>query len=92
MEEAPGYQNSNILNGRPAPCATSYVVGREDKRTNNRTMLPSLNNNAAAGYRGPVKLELLECAGLLILKGLCEQKPNWDFQRGRSGNAPSPSP
>ena len=43
----------------------SYMVGREDKRTNNRTMLPILKNNAAAGYQGPVKIELLEGAGLL---------------------------
>ena len=28
--------------GRPAPFATCYMVGREDKRTNNRTMLPTL--------------------------------------------------
>ena len=91
MEEAPGYQNSNILNGRPAPCAMSYVVGQEDKRMNNRTILPTLRNNAAAGYQGPVKIELLKGAGLLILEGLCERKPNWDFQRGRSRNAPSPS-
>ena len=34
--------------GRPAPFATSYMVGREDKSTNNRTMLPTLKNNAAA--------------------------------------------
>ena len=39
--------------GRPAP---SYMVGREDKRTNNRTMFPALKNNAAAGYKGPVKV------------------------------------
>ena len=49
---------------RPAPFATSYMVGREDKRTNNRTMLPALKNNAAAGYQGPVKIEVLTDAGL----------------------------
>ena len=41
------------------------MVGREDKRTNNRTMLSTLKNNAAAGYQGPVKIELLKGAGLL---------------------------
>ena len=51
--------------GRPAPFASSYMVGREDKRTNNRTMLPALKNNATAGYMGPVKIELLKEAGLL---------------------------
>ena len=49
---------------RPAPFAPSYMVGPEDKRTNNRTMLPTLKNNAAAGYQGPVKIELLKGAGL----------------------------
>ena len=30
---------------RPAPFVTSYMVGREDERTNNRTMFPALRNN-----------------------------------------------
>ena len=30
-----------------------------------RTMLPTLKNNAAAGYQDPVKIELLKDAGLL---------------------------
>ena len=51
--------------GRPGPFAKSYMVGRENKRTNNRAMLPTLKNNAAAGYKGPVKTELLKGAGLL---------------------------
>ena len=51
--------------GRPAPFAASYMVDREDKRTKNRTMLPTLKNNAAAGYQGPLKIELLKGAGLL---------------------------
>ena len=41
------------------------MVGQEDKRTNNRTMFPALKNNAAAGYQGPVKKELLKGAGLV---------------------------
>ena len=41
------------------------MFGREDKRAINRTMLPGLKNNAAAGYQGPVKIELLKGAGLL---------------------------
>ena len=28
-------------------------------------MLPTLKNNAAAGYKGPVKIELLRSAGQL---------------------------
>ena len=52
--------------GRSAPFATSYMVGREDKRTNNRTMLPTLKNNTAAGYESPVKIELLKGARLLF--------------------------
>ena len=51
--------------GRPAPFPTSYMVGLEDKRTNNRTMLPTLKNNAAASYTGPVKIELSKGAGPL---------------------------
>ena len=49
---------------RPAQFAMSYMVGRENKRTNNRTMLPALKNNAAAVYNGPVNLQLSQ--GLLI--------------------------
>ena len=51
--------------GRPALFATSYMVCREDERANNRIMLPALKNNAAAGYQGQVKIELLKGAGLL---------------------------
>ena len=58
--------------GRPAPFATSYMVGRENKRTNNRTMLPTLKNSAAAGYKGPVKKELLKGAGLLFSRRLAD--------------------
>ena len=36
-----------------------------DKRTNNKTMLSTLKNNAAAGYKGPVKIDLLKGAYLL---------------------------
>ena len=42
------------------------LVGQEHKRTNNRTMLPTLKTNAAAGYPGTVKIELLKGACLLI--------------------------
>ena len=41
-------------------CAYMYVVGQEDKRTDNRTMVPAQKTNATAGcLRGPVKTELL---------------------------------
>ena len=49
------------MEGRPAPFATSYVVGRED----NRTMLPTLKHIAAGGYQGPVQIEVLKGGGLL---------------------------
>ena len=55
--------------GRPAPFAMSNMVGQEDNRMNNRTMFPSLKNNADAAYKGPVKIELLEGAGLLAKRG-----------------------
>ena len=60
-------EKCEILLGRPAPFATPYMVGREDKRTKNRTILPTLKNNAAAGYQNPRKIELLKGAGLLVL-------------------------
>ena len=62
MNLVPGKFNSSVARskGRPAPFATSYMVGREDKRTNNTIMLPALKNNAAAGYQGPVKKEAFE--------------------------------
>ena len=50
--------STSLSNG--ATCtATSYMVAREDKRKNNRTMF-----NAAAGFKGPMKTELLKGAGL----------------------------
>ena len=55
---------ASIASGRPATIATSHMVVREDKRTNNRTMLPALKNNAAC--QGPVKIELLKGTGLPI--------------------------
>ena len=55
------------MTGRPAPFATSYMIGWENERTNNRTMIPALRNNAAAGYQGPVKTKLLKCADLLTM-------------------------
>ena len=52
-------------NGRqPVPFGTSWMVGREGKRTNNRTMLPALKNNAATGYQDPLKIDLLKGADL----------------------------
>ena len=48
------------LAGGKASFATSYMVGQEDKRTNNRTMFPTLKYDAAAGYKDPVKIELLK--------------------------------
>ena len=43
------------------------MIVLEDKRTNNKTIIPTLKNNAAAGYQGPVKIEILKGAGLLPL-------------------------
>ena len=54
--------------GRPASFATFYMVGREDKRMNNRTMFPVLKSNAAAGYKRPVPIELLNGTGLISYK------------------------
>ena len=49
------------IDGQPAPFATCYMVGPKNKRT----MIPTLKNNAASGYQGPVKIELLKGADLL---------------------------
>ena len=38
---------------------------KETKEINNRTLLPTLENNAVACYQYPVKIELLKGAGLL---------------------------
>ena len=51
--------------GQPARFTTSYMVGQKYKRMKNRTLLPTLKNNAAAVYLSPVKIELLKGAGLL---------------------------
>ena len=32
--------------GRLVPFSTYYILGREDKRTNNRTMFPTLKTNS----------------------------------------------
>ena len=50
--------------GRPAPFSTFYMVGREDKRANNRTMISTLKHNAAAGYQGPAKIKVLKGGGV----------------------------
>ena len=39
------------VGGCPAPFATSYMIGQEDKRTNYRTMFPALKTNAGADYK-----------------------------------------
>ena len=59
----------------------SYMVGREDKRTNNRTMIPTLKNNAAASYQGPVKKELLEGAVLLHFRGSQSRALLWSLSK-----------
>ena len=56
--------------------AMSYMVGGEDKRENNRTVLPILKNSAAAGYKGSVKVLLLKGAGLLQMCGLTYDFPD----------------
>ena len=79
--------------GRPAQFATSYMVGRENKRTSNRTMFPTLRNNAAAGYKGPVEIKLLKGAGLLgATYTVCNVLHGWS--RGQKNeqwnNVPNP--
>ena len=49
----------------PPPPPLKSAHDGEDKRTNNRAMLPTLRNKAAAGYQRPVKIELLKGVSLL---------------------------
>ena len=56
------------IKGRLTPFARYSMICQGDKRTNNTTMLPTQKSNAAAGYQGPVKIE--------ILKGLLTLQPN----------------
>ena len=52
--------------GQPAPFTTSNMVGREDKRTNNRMMLSESQSNAAAGFKSSVKIKLLKSVDLMV--------------------------
>ena len=57
--------------GRPAPFLTSHMVGQEDQKNEQQNNVPNLKkNNAAAGYQGPVKIELLKGAGPLEIIGI----------------------
>ena len=46
--------------GRPAPFATSYMVGLDNKTANNIAMLTTLKSYVVKVYQGPVKIELLK--------------------------------
>ena len=56
---------TKVNGAKPELFTTSYIVGLEGKRMNHRTMFPALKNNAAAGYKGSVKIELLKGVGQL---------------------------
>ena len=56
----------DLLKGRRAPFAKSYMVGREGKRTHNRTMLPSPKNQCSCRLQGSSENRALKGAGLLI--------------------------
>ena len=52
---------------------------------NSRTMVPTLKNNAAVGYQGPVKIELLKSTGLLKIPTtnthiLMQETNEWGYQ------------
>ena len=64
-KSAYGVSASCYESGRSAPFATTHIIGREDKRTNNRTMLQDTKNNAASAYLGPVQTDCRKGAGLL---------------------------
>ena len=57
-------------------------------------MLPTLKNNAAAGYQGPVKIELLKSAGLLRATcTVCNVLHGWSREQKNEqhNNAPNPT-
>ena len=62
------------------------MVGQEDKRTNNRTMFPTLKNNVAASYHAPVEIELFKGAGLLW-KSVCIGSYSLLYQYGAVYNS-----
>ena len=63
------------------------MIGREDKRTNNKTMLSALKINAVAGCQGPAKSEPLKDAGLLGLRACCMRRQEMFRQvHGQSNN------
>ena len=52
--------------GRPAPFATTHIIGRENKRTNNKTTRLETKRSGAAGYLGLVQTDRRKGAGLLF--------------------------
>lgn len=56
-----------VLVGRPAPFATSHIIESRGQRNEQQNKAPRHKNNGAAGYMGPVKIELRTDAGLLVL-------------------------
>ena len=78
----------------PASFAASSMVSREDKRTDNRTVIPALKNNGAAGYQGPVKIELLKSACLLgATCTICNVLHGWSREQKnkQQNNVPNPT-
>ena len=52
--------------GATCAFATSNIIGRESKRTNNKIIpLDIKKNSGAPGYQDPVKIDLRTCAELL---------------------------
>ena len=82
---------SNYFAGRPAPFSTSYMVGREDKRTNNRTMLSTLKSNAAAGYQDPEKIRM-QAVPFWIVERVRETGARRTKREETGGEAPLPKP
>ena len=83
---AADYKTHEIRNEGFDPYSWPYIMyihvmaGREDKRTNNMTMLSDPQNNEAAAEKGRVKIELLKGAILLYMYAKIHQLRNSNCQ------------
>ena len=63
--------NGNVLSAGKT-CSVYIIIGRENKRMNNKTLLLDIKNNGgAAGYQDSMKMSLEQ------MQGYCEPTQNW---------------
>ena len=93
MEEAPGYQVKHLKWAHRFQRLTwlTWLVERTKERTTLNNV-PSPKKQRSCRLSGSSENRAFEKCRSTDFKGLCECKPNWDFQRGRSGGCLFPSP